>query len=314
MGNIWTSLLNNARIRSYLGLSSVSFAQEHESLGRALALFGLTGREARIYLELLTLGDASAGELARKLGVHRLDIYYDLKSLQKKEIVEGTLSRPMLYKATPLGKILETIEQANRDEWRRKAAALSRLKAASRKLDRTDNQERNGWHQRIASDRIRIISGRKAISTKWLDLLKAARSEVLIAATEKGPAQSIFLGAVDDISRKMRNGVSVKVFTPVTGARDQRIRKVGSKVRHLIASTPVGLCIVDRNTAMIITQPAGTGKSSMGQETALLTNSKSIAEMLRTLFFVGWNTSPTFKERIQRGALPNTHALRKVGK
>jgi sugar-specific transcriptional regulator TrmB len=213
-------------------------------------------------------------------------------------MVEATLSRPMVYRAQPLQRVVKSIEQANRDEIRKRTNALIRLRAASLRFDHVGLQPRGEREQNIvAADTIRIISGRKAIRAKWLDLLKTARTEVLIIATERGPAQSIFLGAVDMLSRKMRNGVNVKVFTPIKGTPDQRIRRIGSKVRHLVASARAGLCVIDRNTAMIIVGPTGTGKGSSGQETALLTSSKSIGEILRTLFFVGWNTSPTFEER-----------------
>jgi sugar-specific transcriptional regulator TrmB len=274
--------------------------QEYDGVHRALVLFGLTDREARIYLQLVTHEDATAGELAKKLGLHRLDVYYDLKSLQQKEMVDATLSRPMVYKAHSIDRTIKIIEEANRDQLRKISDAMILLRAARERLSHVPaTAQGNGERRRnhVQTDTIRIISGRKAIRAKWLDLLKGAKKEVLITATEKGPAQSIFLSAVDVISRKMRGGVNVRVFTTVKGTRDQRIRRIQSKVRHLAASAPAGLCVIDRNTALIITGSTGTGRSASSQETALLTNSKSIGEMLRTLFFVGWNTSPTFEER-----------------
>jgi sugar-specific transcriptional regulator TrmB len=235
--------------------------------------------------------------LAKRLGLHRLDVYYDLKNLHQREMVEATLSRPMVYKAQPLRAILKRLEQANQDELREKKEALARLHSASERLTYAGPGRSDERGQTSAdNDTIRIISGRKAIRAKWLDILKAAKREVLIVATERGPAQSIFLGFADALSAKVRHGVSVRVFTPVRGTRDQRIRRIRSRVRHLVASAPAGLCVIDRSTAMIIAGPTRAARASSERETALLTNSRSIGEILRTLFFVGWSTSPTFDD------------------
>ena len=227
------------------------------------------------------------------MGLHRLDVYYDLKSLQDREMVEATLSRPMVYRARSLVSILANLEDANRLEISRRAQAISTLRDASKNFD--NSGYRRGEREEVGDgNTIRIISGRKAVRAKWLDLLESAKREVLIAATEKGPARSIFLESVDYLSAKVRRGVRVKVFTPIGGTYDQRLKRLKSNVRHMASSTPAGLCVIDRTTAMIVLSQSKTRGSAA--ETALVTGSRSIGEMLRTLFFVGWTTSPSFEK------------------
>jgi len=214
----------------------------------------------------------------------------------------------MVYKARSLGRILENFEDVNQLEMSRKAHALTTLREASKNLDHFGR--RSGEMDEIKDgNTIRIISGRKAVKAKWLDLLDRAKKEVLIAATERGPARSIFLESVDTLSAKMRRGVKVKVFTPFEGAYKDRFKLIGASVRHMASSTPAGLSVIDRTTAMIIVGPSKTGRASPS-ETALVTSSRSIGEMLRTLFFVGWTTSPGFEMRASVSRMVSNRSAR----
>ena len=52
-----------------------------------LAEFGLTRNEIRVYLTLLKMGSALAGEITEKTGIHRRNIYDSLERLQEKGLV-----------------------------------------------------------------------------------------------------------------------------------------------------------------------------------------------------------------------------------
>ena len=79
-----------------------------------LVLFGIPEREASVYFVLLVMGESKAGELAIKLNMHRLDAYHDLKSLQSKDMVKATISKPMKFKAVALDEVLELCTQYSR--------------------------------------------------------------------------------------------------------------------------------------------------------------------------------------------------------
>jgi sugar-specific transcriptional regulator TrmB len=263
----------------------------------ALVLFGLTDRESNIYLSLLINGDSKASELARELGMHRLDVYNALKSLQSKDMVDSILSKPMMYKATPLDSVLVELKRKHREDISRTVAALANLEDATRRISQLSG--RHQGEKRTSADKIQILSGNKAIKKKWGMLVAHARKEILIVATESGTTQTLFLGSVDTIYGKIKSGINVKVFTPVTSFNADRIGKIRRYVRHLSTSASAGLCISDRDKAlMVIDQPEGVFSNS-DAKTALMTDSKSIVEMLSTLFFVGWDTSPLFDEALE---------------
>jgi len=58
-----------------------------ENVTKQLLDFGLTDKEANIYLALLRSGKARAGEIARKLQLNRMFVYRVLTKLQERELV-----------------------------------------------------------------------------------------------------------------------------------------------------------------------------------------------------------------------------------
>jgi HTH-type transcriptional regulator, sugar sensing transcriptional regulator len=77
-----------------------------ESLMKA----GLSKNESKCYLSLLELGSASANEISRKSGVHRVSIYDALRGLREKGLVSQiTKANKLLFEAGNPSKINEII-------------------------------------------------------------------------------------------------------------------------------------------------------------------------------------------------------------
>jgi sugar-specific transcriptional regulator TrmB len=92
-----------------LFLSEETLGNEFERLREAFLRFGLSGKETEVYLALVIRGRMKASDLSRELRMHRLDVYNALKSLQAKEVVEASLSKPMTFKASPLNNVIESL-------------------------------------------------------------------------------------------------------------------------------------------------------------------------------------------------------------
>jgi sugar-specific transcriptional regulator TrmB len=263
------------------------FSDEFKKTKNELILFGIPEREASLYVALLSRGESRAAELASFLGLHRLDVYHDLKGMQSKNIVEGTISKPMKFKAVPLDVVVKDLRKKELDTQSTRNEALSDLEKASREL-----RHRSIASDQLTRDKIQIISGQKAISERWNDLLTSAKSEILVAAIDRGSAKLLLMRGLEEITRKMRSGVSVRIFTPISQEGTDQFKEVAPEVRHLDSINSAGVCIVDRREVMIIPEP-GNAPGSHQDETAILITSPSIVEMFRVLFFVGWDTSPS---------------------
>jgi len=257
-------------------------------------LFGLSEKEASVYLTLLTYGELRAGELANQLSMYRLDVYKVLKSLQAKDMVQATISKPMMFAVAPIRHVLGMMKNGLRLDIRTKTDALVDLQRIGEKLESYAERNRSG-DKTSAGNRIQIISGRKTVDEKWRQLLGRAEREILVAAADKSSARTLLMRDMDLISRKMKSGVKVKIFTPITSSNADEFQELTSEVRHLNSSNSAGFCVVDRKQAMIL--PESPARSA--QETsAILTGSSSLVEMLSVLFFEGWNTSPLMGDSV----------------
>jgi sugar-specific transcriptional regulator TrmB len=269
-------------------LENSALPNEYNKAKEELVIFGIPEREATIYFALLMRGESKAGELSSYLRLHRLDTYHDLKSLQARNMVEATISKPMKFRALPLDSILEDLKRKNQETNESRTNALLDLEKISKTLaHRTQSQN-------ASEDKIQIIGGRKSISEKWSSLLSHAQKEILVAVIDKGSAKILLMRGMEEISKKMKAGVSVRIFTPITQSGTDQFKEVASEVRHLDSLTSAGVCIVDKKEVMII--PETTGNLGHSDETAIVITSPSIVEMFRILFFVGWDTSPLTSE------------------
>jgi len=72
---------------------------------------GLSPNEAKCYLTLLKLGSASANEISRKSGVHRVSVYDALRGLRKKGLISQIMkANKLLFEAGNPEKIQDMIE------------------------------------------------------------------------------------------------------------------------------------------------------------------------------------------------------------
>ena len=73
---------------------------------------GLSPNESKCYLTLLKLGSASANEVSRKSGVHRVSVYDALRGLREKGLVsQVTKENKLLFEAGNPEKIQQMIEE-----------------------------------------------------------------------------------------------------------------------------------------------------------------------------------------------------------
>lgn len=72
---------------------------------------GLSPNEAKCYITLLKIGSASANEVSRKSGVHRVSVYDALRGLHEKGLVSQiTKTSKLLFEASNPEKINELVE------------------------------------------------------------------------------------------------------------------------------------------------------------------------------------------------------------
>lgn len=73
---------------------------------------GLSPNESKCYITLLKFGSASANEISRKSGIHRVSVYDALRGLREKGLISQiTKANKLLFEAGNPEKILEIIKE-----------------------------------------------------------------------------------------------------------------------------------------------------------------------------------------------------------
>src|SRR5208283_6176732 len=87
-----------------------------ENILKILRDFGLTKKEAEIYIFLAKHGVQRSGEIAKGIKTHRGEVHRMLKSLQTKGLIHSTLESPSRFATVPFETAIDSFIKTKRDE------------------------------------------------------------------------------------------------------------------------------------------------------------------------------------------------------
>ncbi len=130
-----------------------------------LKQLGLTTYEARAYITLSSLIQATADEISDKSQIPRSKIYDVLKRLHSKDYIKIESGRPLIYHVKPPISVLK----------REKENIIKKIDSTSEYLNKL-------YEQKISEDEVPIwrISGRENIIEKELELIRRAKKSINI--------------------------------------------------------------------------------------------------------------------------------------
>jgi sugar-specific transcriptional regulator TrmB len=141
---------------------------------RVLKEFNLTDNEVKIYLTLLDLGSALAGEITTKTGIHRRNVYDSVERLIKKGLV-GYISKNnrKYFKAADPKHFYSLLEQ-EKESLKQKEKSL---KSILPKLLLSQKLSKN-------KQRVTIFEGKKGVITILEDIIKTGKENLVFSTTE----------------------------------------------------------------------------------------------------------------------------------
>lgn len=102
---------------------------------KALESIGLIKNEARVYIALLQIGETPVGQLAKKLEMHRTNIYDILNSLHEKGLASFTIKKGTKnFKASNPDNLLSLFKMKESEI----SEAVSEIKSITRKTDESE--------------------------------------------------------------------------------------------------------------------------------------------------------------------------------
>ncbi|MBW2966729.1 late transcription unit protein LtuB [Candidatus Woesearchaeota archaeon] len=141
---------------------------------KVLREFNLTDNEIKIYLTLLELGSALAGEITTKTGIHRRNVYDSIERLIKKGLV-GYINKNnrKYFKSANPKHFFSLLEQEKESLKQREKAFKSILPQLllSKKLAKN-------------KQRVTIFEGKKGLITILEDIIKTGQTNLVFSTTE----------------------------------------------------------------------------------------------------------------------------------
>ncbi len=251
---------------------------------RAMGRFGLSTREASLYLLALRRGRATARELTRESSLDRVLAYRTLDAMRARGLIQVTLERPRRYIAVPPRVVFER----NLLERRR---ALDEDEDLARDLGRRLPELRDAAPS--GAPRFEVITGGDAIYPYLRDMVRRATRDVRTMITSRALRESVRNRTYEDLPRFLREGGEFRMIAgsdPFARRLLGRIRRLGrvyqrAEVRSRDDLT-VRLTIVDGREALVFLVPEpGTGGVP---EVAVWSDTSEFVGAQRALFDANW--------------------------
>lgn len=222
---------------------------QHEEPIQILTNLGLTYREAKIYLTLNKIGNATIKELSKAAHMDRPNIYGVIAKLQKLNLIEQMLTTPIVYKAVPMAQGVEMMLNHKKHE-------LTELSRETKKLLKIYRNTRNEQLPQECS--LRIIPKETPTQKKFDELFEA--TEKLNEAICYWPEPSYVLSWDYPIwTQLLKKNVEIRliVYIPPNKTLPEKAQELTKnplfKIRYLDAPPKISMTIHDQKKAFLST-------------------------------------------------------------
>jgi sugar-specific transcriptional regulator TrmB len=260
---------------------------------RRLTQFGLSEKEAQLYLHLLRYGPKTPSPLAKSLKTYREDVHRTLTSLIEKGMVRPSLDTPTVYTAVDLETALEAALKRHESE-------IREMEARKQELQELSKQQRFLAAGEIAS--YKILKSMKEVVTVTLSALAAAEKEWFAVVP---PILTVFssLFFVEDDKKFIDRGGRIRFITDVTYPFIELILEhldAGMEVRHFDKYSGLLFCVFDGKIGMSAINVADLKRVSLSQLVSVLwSDDRTYAQYLVSTFDLLWQQSIPAEQHIQ---------------
>jgi 2-hydroxy-6-oxonona-2,4-dienedioate hydrolase len=263
--------------------------------------FGLTSKEADVYIFLARHEVVTGGELAKQTRIARSLVYRILKSLQTKGLVEPTLESPKRFVAIPFENALDLVIKTKQEEALLVERAKKDLLADWRVVSEAKSTAR--------IEKFTVIEGNKKIYAKILHMVKETKNQLsgilpisalsraeqigVFEAVQKHPLKNrIKFRLITDVNSQSVN--AMKLLRPKLGAElDLKAKDPESE----ITSFPL-FVIRDKEEAVIFTRPEAVTTTEKQGDVCICTNCYSLVQTFNGIFQNLWQTAADLTAKI----------------
>jgi len=283
--------------------------------------FGLTNKEADVYMFLARHEVLTGGEIAKQTRVARSLVYRILKSLQAKGLVEPTLESPKRFVAVPFEKALDLIIKTRQEEALLVERAKKDLLEDWRVISKAKPEAKY--------EKFVVIEGSKKIYAKILHMIKDTRNQfsgiLPVSALARAERFGVFEAAHN---HPLKNRLKFQFVTDVTSQNIEALRLLKPKLRAELClkirnsesevTTSPRVVIRDGEEILFFIKPEAETATRKQGEVCIYTNCQSLIQTFTGIFQDLWHNSTDIEARIveiETGKLPTAtlHRDEKTG-
>lgn len=214
-----------------------------EGFVNSLRDYGLTAYEARAYSVLLTVGEASAGTVAKLSGIPQQRIYDTLTSLERKGFIQVMHTNPKKYAALSVRRALTNRIRQLRAEFN---ARMEELKDRIDEIER-EIQRYTPRPQSTGGSHVWVIEGEEAIIGRILEMIQSAEKCVKLA----GERPLFTLNCKGVLKRHLSKDVKLYALGTFERVCKEEIRTLGGEVREVTSYSHYLLIVDDSKLLMV---------------------------------------------------------------
>ncbi len=262
--------------------------------------FGLSEKEAQLYLHLLKYGSKTPSLLSKSLKTYREDVHRMLTSLIDKGMVNPSLETPTVYAAVDLDLALEMALKKHESE-------LHEMERRKQELQELSKQQQFRLSDEISSFKIlknvrevvdfmmegySIMSAVTSPEKEWL-LCVVSPITFLLAS---------LYGITESAKKHIERGGGVGIITDISYPYIELIQQhldIGVDIRHYDQYAGIMYVVFDRRSSISAIN-ADISRVSLNEPlSALWTNDATYADYLISTFKVLWEQSVPAAQRIE---------------
>jgi len=262
---------------------------EHNA--ETLSSFGMTVKQAKIYLALVSLGTTLVGDISKHSKVRREEVYRILPKLEKMGLIEKTLSTPVKLKATPVENALSILIRNEEEKAKNRIAELTAKKAEFLEHYRTSSKEDKLGN----SEQFCLITEKTASLGKIVSLIDAAENEIISCVSREKLLQ-FFRFSSESLANAAERGVKIRIISKspegevednIPGAINRAVPSRKSLMLRYVESLPNHFLVIDNSEVLVATSTTGY----LADNPMLWSNNSPHVMVYRKLFEELWASS-----------------------
>lgn len=270
---------------------------------RFLQILGLSKREIQVYMFLAKSGVQSTSFVAKRLKMERVQAYRTFKKLQEKGYIEATLERPTRFTIVPFEALVDSFINAKKNEVANLNDQKQDLLTAWQSISAPESE--------YPVAKFSIITGKKKIHSKMLNMIEESKAQVTILTTALGFVQEDIAGIFDSaVNPTNERNVQFQIITDITPENLKIVErmerniwkdKLNFKLRHVNMNSKFfpRFLIKDEEEA-ILYAPFGNEASVLNlEDEGLWINDKMFISVLKAFFVQMWHNGVDASRRIE---------------